>query len=216
MESTTVPVGNVIFLEHPSSLQPLGEAAGKWRAVLGKVLRSFQLFQDKSSAGNLEDPFIPSFFLPPGELADIFGLKFVLKYAQCSGGAVSILSCLLKNVIVCVLSLSLFFAPKFERNRRSLSQPPLELLESGKAEAADGGGGGGHTRQVQGGSKSVCQERGIDREPRGRGAGAGSGSHTAWRAGPSPKKTPNPGTGWDETQQSMNPDGSEPGVGCAK
>lgn len=77
------------------------------------------------------------------------------------------------NSLVCVLSLSLFFAPKSERNRSSLSQPPLELLESGKAQAADGGGGGGHARQVQGGSKSVCQEGGIDRESRGRGAGAG-------------------------------------------
>lgn len=191
--------------------------------VLGKVLRSLQLFQDKSSAGNLENPSIPSFFLPPGELADIFGVKFALKYAQRSGGTVPILSCLLKNVIVWLvfsLSLSLppFFAPKSERNRSSLKQPPLELLESGKAQAADGGGGGGgHSRQVQGGSKSVCQEGGIDRESRGGEVlERGCGSHTAWRAGPSPQHTPNPGTGWDESRERMDPDGSEPGGGWGK
>lgn len=127
MEDRAAPVGNVVFWStHPRS-SPWGR---QQNVVLGKVLRGFHLFHDKSSAGNLEDPFILSFFLPPGELADIFGVKFVLKYAQCSGGTVSILSCLLKNVIAWLmfsLSLFLFFAPKSERNRSSLKQPPLEL-----------------------------------------------------------------------------------------
>lgn len=85
-------------------------------AVLGKVLRSFQLFQDKSSAGKPGGPF-HVFILPPTrrELADIFGVKFLLKYAQRSGGTVSILSCLLKkwNSLACLLSLSLCLSLSF-------------------------------------------------------------------------------------------------------
>lgn len=43
------------------------------------VVFSFPRGKYKSSAGNLKDPFFSSFFLPPGELADIFWVKFVLK-----------------------------------------------------------------------------------------------------------------------------------------
>jgi len=76
------------------------------------VVFSFPRGKCKSSAGNLKDTFFSSFFFPPGELADIFWVKFVLKNVQHSAGTVSILSCLLKNVIVWfVLSLPLFFPP---------------------------------------------------------------------------------------------------------
>ena len=39
--------------------------------------------------------------------------------------------------------------------------------------------------------------------------------HTAMRVGPRPQRTPNLGTGWDETYR-MNPDGLELRVGCGK
>lgn len=114
-----------------SVLPPALRGGGRWGLLLCEAVGWWQEEDGEPSCFQLSKGKIHKFcwkpggsfllFLPPGELTDIFWVKFGFKKAQCSAGAVSILSCLLKNAIVWfVLSLSPSSLPQSEKNMSSL------------------------------------------------------------------------------------------------